>query len=117
MEEQNNNNMMENNNEEMKKTPEGMGDMPTPEQTTESMPTTEGEQKPIGSIVGIIIIIVIIIIGGLYFWRQKVVVDEVDVQLTEDVVSETADIEADLQGLDTASLDAELENIDTELGI
>lgn len=88
-----------------------------PETSRQDSQMHSNEPKSVGSIIGAIIIIIVIIIGGFYFWGQKLdqkqTVDEEI--LTEEVISETADIEADLEALSTDDLDAELESIDLEL--
>ena len=110
MEEQNNN--IENQTQE---TPETI----VPEQPPQETPvvSSESEPKSTGSIVGAIIIIIIIILGGFYLWSQKSNQQAIETELTEEIVPETADIEADLEALDTIELDMELENIDIELGL
>jgi len=99
----------------------GMDTNKDPMKTNEEPHVVVPEQKTIGSIIGIIIIVVIIIIGGLYFWGQKISNEEItteeNIQLTEEVIPETVDIESDLDELGTFDIDAELENIDAELGL
>lgn len=80
-------------------------------QSTNSM-----EEKSVGSAIGIIIIVIILLLGGFYFWGQKTDQNKVD-EIMDTPVEETADIEADLGGIDTTTVDADLNNIDAELNI
>ena len=91
----------------------------TSEQPVQKSSMSTSEPKSTGSIIGAIIIIIVLIIGGLYFWGQELDQKQtIDKEiLTEEIVPETTDIEADLDALNTEELDVELESIDLELSI
>jgi len=67
-----------------------------------------------GLIIGIIIILVIIILGGLYFWKQNAVDEEIRANETVESINtqsesdDTSSIEADLNSTDVDYVDAEL---------
>ena len=89
---------------------------------TNQPPMPPSQKKPIGPVIGIIIIVLILILGGLYFWGEKLNLNNGYQQTTEETSDAQTDqlneqsssdnlsaIEADLKNTDTANLDAGLE--------
>lgn len=72
-----------------------------PEQNMGGVPA---EPKGNGALVGTIIIILILAIGGFFLWKNSAKVEESPLDSTE----ATAELEAELEGLDLESLDSDI---------
>ncbi len=71
----------------------------------------EPEQKSNGALIGLIIIIIILILGGIYLWNQNKKTSPEPAIETSQTTGEnenTAEMEANLNGLDLESLDSDI---------